>query len=73
MSLQSFNLDGHRADLNDSAHRISMTVPLDRTGEQDVTSLDYYHARFRAVEPEMGLNITDGGTNTLPYLFSWVS
>ena len=49
-----------------------MTVPLDRTGEQDVTSLDYYHARFRAVEPEMGLNITNGGTNYLPYLFSFV-
>jgi len=49
-----------------------MTVPLDRTGVQDITSLDFYHARFRAVAPLMGYNITDD-TLTLPYLYQWVS
>lgn len=49
-----------------------MTVPLDRTGVQEITSLDYYHARFRAVEPQMGVDPFNT-TNLIPYMFEWVS
>lgn len=51
---------------------ISATIPFKPTGlTSDITSLDYYNVKFRAVAPHLGLNITTEKYD-LPYDF-WVS